>query len=159
MLIADCCDQNMMLKLSIQEGRRNMAVFELTVHHCSSYTMFLQGITVELYWGHPSRTFIWAYSYLLSEKKESKRLKESKFHLKDNSTGEKSRNHKDLTFHCWFSHVDFPLFISTNAVWLLSRTRHELKTKSRKPHTLVQSWGQVWQHPAHTMNKAPLRQP
>lgn len=135
MLIADCCNQNMILKLSVQEARRNMAVFELTVHHCSSYTMFLQGITVKLYWVHPSDTFSWANSCLPSEKKESKRWKESKFHLEDNSTGEKSRNLKNLTFYCWFSHVDFLLFISTNTIWLLSRTRYELKTKSRKPHT------------------------
>lgn len=31
--------------------------------------------------------------------------------------------------------VGFPLFISTNTIWLLSNTRHELKTKSRRPHT------------------------
>lgn len=103
----------MVLKLSVQEGRRNTVVFEQAVHHCSSYTVFLQGITAKLHWSHPSHTFSWAYSYLPSEKKESKKLKESKFYLEDKFTGEKSRNHKDL---CWFSHVDFPLFITTNTV-------------------------------------------
>lgn len=66
-----------------------MAVFKLTVHHGSSYTMFLQGITTKLYWCHPSHTFSWAYNYVPSEKKILKKLKESKFHLEDNSTGEK----------------------------------------------------------------------
>lgn len=44
-----------------------MAVFELTVHHCSSYAMFLQGITTKLYWGHTPDIFSWAYSYVPSE--------------------------------------------------------------------------------------------
>lgn len=49
-----------------------MVVFELAVHLCSSYTVFLQGITAKLHWGHPSHTFSWAYSYVPSEKKEPK---------------------------------------------------------------------------------------
>lgn len=93
-----------------------MAVFELTVHHRSFYAMFLQGITAKLYWGHSPDIFSWAYSYVASEQEESKKLKESKFHLEDNSTGEKSRKHKDLTFLCWLSHADFSLFISTNTI-------------------------------------------
>lgn len=44
-----------------------MAVCELTAHQCSSYAIFLQGITAKLSWGHTSDTFSRAYSYVPSE--------------------------------------------------------------------------------------------